>query len=190
MAAIGLGACDPLVGNLVYLLGGASGIDPTPAIVGAGVVVVRLFVFDAGLAAFLPVARRDVIEQLDGAVLVADLDGAIVDANAAAVALAGGGPLAGRPLDDVLAGLARDPRRALGIPAAALPRLVDPFFTTKPPGEGTGLGLSPSFDLARDNQGVLQARNRDGGGAEFELWLPAAADEAPAGGEDAAVTLC
>jgi len=63
--------------------------------------------------------------------------------------------------------------RGEGIPAAALPRLFDPFFTTKPPGQGTGLGLSLSFDLARQHGGTLEGANRPGGGAEFELWIPA-----------------
>jgi len=66
--------------------------------------------------------------------------------------------------------------RGPGIADAVLPHVFDPFFTTKPPGEGTGLGLSLSYDLARRNGGRIEARNRPGGGAEFELWLPA--DEA------------
>lgn len=70
--------------------------------------------------------------------------------------------------------------RGPGIPGAVMPHLFDPFFTTKPPGQGVGLGLSLSFDLARRNGGTLEARNREGGGAEFELWLPAA-DETFAG---------
>jgi hypothetical protein len=44
-------------------------------------------------------------------------------------------------------------------------------------GQGTGLGLSLSFDLARRFGGSLEARNGPGGGAEFELRLPAAAAE-------------
>jgi len=63
--------------------------------------------------------------------------------------------------------------RGQGIPDAALPRMFDPFFTTKPPGQGTGLGLSLSFDLARQHGGTLEGANRPGGGAEFELWIPA-----------------
>jgi two-component system sensor histidine kinase HupT/HoxJ len=55
-----------------------------------------------------------------------------------------------------------------------MPRVFDPFFTTKPPGVGTGLGLSLSYDLARRNDGRLEAANRPTGGAEFTLWLPPA----------------
>lgn len=62
--------------------------------------------------------------------------------------------------------------RGTGIDPEIWPRLFDPFFTTKPPGTGTGLGLSLSYDLARRHGGRLEARNREGGGAEFVLWLP------------------
>src|SRR5690606_23801633 len=65
--------------------------------------------------------------------------------------------------------------RGCGLAEDVLPRVFDPFFTTKPPGVGTGLGLSLSYDLARRNHGRLEAANRPGGGAEFTLWLPAAA---------------
>lgn len=61
-----------------------------------------------------------------------------------------------------------------GLAADVLPRVFDPFFTTKPPGIGTGLGLSLSYDLARRNDGRLEAANRPTGGAEFTLWLPVA----------------
>jgi signal transduction histidine kinase len=61
-----------------------------------------------------------------------------------------------------------------GIPDDCLPHLFDPFFTTKAPGEGTGLGLSLSFDLARRHGGTLEAANRPDGGAVFTLWLPCA----------------
>src|SRR5690606_21953049 len=64
--------------------------------------------------------------------------------------------------------------RGCGLAPDVLPRVFDPFFTTKPPGVGTGLGLSLSYDLARRNDGRLEAANRPGGGAEFTLWLPAA----------------
>jgi signal transduction histidine kinase len=63
--------------------------------------------------------------------------------------------------------------RGRGIPDDVLPHLFDPFFTTKAPGEGTGLGLSLSFDLVRGHGGTLEACNREEGGACFELWLPA-----------------
>lgn len=60
--------------------------------------------------------------------------------------------------------------RGPGLPESLLPRIFDPFFTTKP--TGTGLGLSLSYDLATQLGGHLEASNREGGGAAFELWLP------------------
>ena len=70
--------------------------------------------------------------------------------------------------------------RGPGIPEESLPHIFDPFFTTKGLGEGTGLGLSLSFDLARRHGGTLEAANRPGGGAVFTLWLPPARRDEPA----------
>ena len=50
--------------------------------------------------------------------------------------------------------------------------LFEPFYTTKKPGEGVGLGLAISAGIATDLGGRLTARNRDAGGATFELQLP------------------
>jgi signal transduction histidine kinase len=62
------------------------------------------------------------------------------------------------------------------VAAAALPRLFEPFYTTK--ASGTGLGLAISATIAREHGGQLTAENRPGGGAVFRLKLPAA-DLAP-----------
>jgi two-component system sensor histidine kinase HupT/HoxJ len=64
--------------------------------------------------------------------------------------------------------------RGTGIDAGVLPHLFEPFYTTKPQGTGSGLGLSLSNDLARRHGGRLAAENREGGGAIFTLWLPIA----------------
>jgi signal transduction histidine kinase len=58
-----------------------------------------------------------------------------------------------------------------GIPAHVLPHVFDPFFTTRAP-EASGLGLSLSYDLARQQGGRLEAANHPEGGAVFTLWLP------------------
>lgn len=59
-----------------------------------------------------------------------------------------------------------------GIDEKTLPHIFEPFFTTKPSAKGLGLGLSISFNLAKDMNGSLKARNSDEGGAIFTLCLP------------------
>lgn len=62
----------------------------------------------------------------------------------------------------------------IGIEDNTLPRIFEPFFTTKPSSKGLGLGLSISFNLAKDMNGSLNARNHEDGGAIFSLCLPPA----------------
>jgi signal transduction histidine kinase len=58
------------------------------------------------------------------------------------------------------------------VPETLRERVFDPFFTTKSPDQGTGLGLSLAFDIARDHGGVLEERSARGRGATFVLRLP------------------
>lgn len=53
-----------------------------------------------------------------------------------------------------------------------LEQLFEPFYTTKKPGEGVGLGLAISSGIVKDLGGRLTARNGEGGGAVFEVQLP------------------
>ena len=60
---------------------------------------------------------------------------------------------------------------------ANLDELFEPFYTTKQPGEGVGLGLAISSSIIADLGGSLTARNSDSGGAVFEVQLPLLRDE-------------
>ncbi|MEM6310877.1 MAG: cache domain-containing protein [Pseudomonadota bacterium] len=60
-----------------------------------------------------------------------------------------------------------------GIPSDLIDHVFTPFYTTKQ-SQGTGLGLSISQTLIQRAGGIINARNRTGGGACFEIWLPAA----------------
>ena len=63
----------------------------------------------------------------------------------------------------------------LGIPAAVRQKIFQPFFTTKPAGEGTGLGLSLSFDIVtKGHGGTLAVTSEEGAGTEFIIRLPQA----------------
>ena len=62
----------------------------------------------------------------------------------------------------------------IGMDAATQARIFDPFFTTKAPGRGTGLGLALACEYLAGADGVISAANGPGGGARFELVLPAA----------------
>ncbi|HEU4680625.1 MAG TPA: ATP-binding protein, partial [Gemmatimonadales bacterium] len=65
-----------------------------------------------------------------------------------------------------------------GVPKDVVPYLFTPFFTTKAPGEGTGLGLSLSYGLIKAHGGVLEYEAPAQGGAEFRVTLPLFASEA------------
>ncbi|WP_295880945.1 ATP-binding protein [uncultured Thiohalocapsa sp.] len=66
-----------------------------------------------------------------------------------------------------------------GVPADIRRRIYDPFFTTKPPGEGTGLGLSVALRGIESVGGELKLTDNPGGGACFTLLLPAATRDEP-----------
>jgi two-component system, NtrC family, sensor kinase len=59
-----------------------------------------------------------------------------------------------------------------GIPQKILDKIFQPFFTTKPTGQGTGLGLSLSYDIIKAHGGELKVETKEGGGAEFIIQLP------------------
>ncbi|HJS54615.1 MAG TPA: ATP-binding protein, partial [Chitinophagaceae bacterium] len=59
-----------------------------------------------------------------------------------------------------------------GIPQKVLDKIFQPFFTTKPTGQGTGLGLSLSYDIVKAHGGELKVETKEGEGSEFVVQLP------------------
>ncbi|MEO6721509.1 MAG: ATP-binding protein [Ferruginibacter sp.] len=59
-----------------------------------------------------------------------------------------------------------------GIPQKVLDKIFQPFFTTKPTGQGTGLGLSLSYDIVKAHCGEIKVETREGEGSTFIIQLP------------------
>ena len=59
-----------------------------------------------------------------------------------------------------------------GIIQKILDTIFQPFFTTKPTGQGTGLGLSLSYDIVKAHGGEIKINSKDGEGAGFIIQLP------------------
>jgi signal transduction histidine kinase len=66
-----------------------------------------------------------------------------------------------------------------GIPAEVLPKIFQPYFTTKGPRQGTGLGLNIVHRLLKEANGALHVNTRPGQGTTFALYLPAAKPAQP-----------
>jgi signal transduction histidine kinase len=58
-----------------------------------------------------------------------------------------------------------------GIPQKIMDKIFQPFFTTKPTGEGTGLGLSLSYDIVKAHRGEININTVEGKGSEFLVLL-------------------
>ena len=59
-----------------------------------------------------------------------------------------------------------------GIPPERMARIFDPFYTTKPVGQGTGLGLSVSYGIVKKHGGRIDVQSQTGAGATFTIRLP------------------
>ena len=59
-----------------------------------------------------------------------------------------------------------------GIPESIKDKIFQPFFTTKPTGSGTGLGLSLSYDIVKAHGGEIQIESEEGKGSVFTIKLP------------------
>ena len=58
------------------------------------------------------------------------------------------------------------------IPQKIVDKIFQPFFTTKPTGQGTGLGLSLSYDIIKAHGGEIKVETKEGKGSEFIIQLP------------------
>jgi signal transduction histidine kinase len=59
-----------------------------------------------------------------------------------------------------------------GISEQVLSKIFQPFYTTKPTGQGTGLGLSLSYDIIKAHGGEIKVQSKEGEGSEFTLVFP------------------
>jgi signal transduction histidine kinase len=81
--------------------------------------------------------------------------------------------------DDGRSGVALEVRdTGSGIPENVLPRIFDPFFSTKPAREGAGLGLAICRDLVRSNGSEIRVASTVGTGTTFTIWMPEAGPDA------------
>ena len=58
-----------------------------------------------------------------------------------------------------------------GIPQKVLDKIFQPFFTTKPTGQGTGLGLSLSYDIVKAHGGEIKVETKENEGTLFTIQL-------------------
>ena len=59
-----------------------------------------------------------------------------------------------------------------GIPQKGSDKIFQPFFTTKPTGQGTGLGLSLAYDIVKAHGGELKVENEEGAGVTLIIEIP------------------
>jgi PAS domain S-box-containing protein len=74
----------------------------------------------------------------------------------------------------------------VGMAPEVLEKACEPFFTTKPIGQGTGLGLSMVYGFVKQSNGQIQIDSRSGAGTSVKLYLPAAGDGVKAVAKDGA----
>ena len=68
-----------------------------------------------------------------------------------------------------------------GIAAETIPKIFDPYFTTKPQGKGTGLGLSVVFGIVKEHGGDIRIHSEVGKGTSVQVYLPQLQREADSG---------
>jgi signal transduction histidine kinase/CheY-like chemotaxis protein len=68
----------------------------------------------------------------------------------------------------------------IGMTPETLARMFEPFFSTKGPGRGTGLGLSVVYGIVKQHEGWISATSSPGNGARFDVYIPAVSESAAA----------
>lgn len=92
-----------------------------------------------------------------------------------------GGEGESRGMSDGIYAVLRVADSGIGIPAADLERIFEPFYSRKKMGRsGTGLGMSVVWGIVKDHRGVIEVRSAEGQGTEFTLHFPITAAPAPA----------
>ncbi len=75
-----------------------------------------------------------------------------------------------KKVDDIIKIMVKD--NGGGISQNMVDKIFQPFFTTKPTGQGTGLGLSLAYDIIKAHGGEIKVNTIEGEGAEFTIQLP------------------
>ena len=87
-------------------------------------------------------------------------------------AMEGGGTLTIRTWSDGAYARIRIQDTGQGIPQDHMPRIYDPFFTTKAARKGTGLGLSVTYGIVQEHGGAIEVQSEPGAGTLFHLEFP------------------
>ncbi len=121
------------------------------------------------------VGMVDIVPQDIGRVLLNIIGNAFLSVQSKQASLAGGVyqptvKLETKRVDQKICITVRD--NGTGIPANIQAKIFQPFFTTRPTGQGTGLGLSLSYDIIKAHQGDLNIESEEGEYAKFIITLP------------------